>query len=53
MTLPVLRPGMLVGALFAFLSSFNEAVVVIFIGGRDAATLPRRCTGASVSSPTP
>jgi putative spermidine/putrescine transport system permease protein len=41
-TLPVLRPGMLVGALFAFLSSFNEAVVVIFIGGRVAATLPKK-----------
>ena len=41
-TLPVLRPGMLVGALFAFLSSFNEAVVVIFIGGREAATLPKK-----------
>ena len=41
-TLPVLRPGMLVGALFAFLSSFNEAVVVIFIGGRGAATLPKK-----------
>ena len=40
-TLPVLRPGMLVGALFAFLSSFNEAVVVIFIGGRQATTLPK------------
>jgi putative spermidine/putrescine transport system permease protein len=41
-TLPVLRPGMLVGALFAFLSSFNEAVVVLFIGGREAATLPKK-----------
>jgi putative spermidine/putrescine transport system permease protein len=41
-TLPVLRPGMLVGALFAFLSSFNEAVVAIFIGGRGAVTLPKR-----------
>ena len=41
-TLPVLRPGMLVGALFAFLSSFNEAVVALFIGGRDAATLPKK-----------
>jgi putative spermidine/putrescine transport system permease protein len=41
-TLPVLRPGILVGALFAFLSSFNEAVVAIFIGGRDAATLPKK-----------
>ena len=35
-TLPVLRPGILVGALFAFLHSFNEAVVAIFIAGRDA-----------------
>jgi len=41
-TLPVLRPGMLVGALFAFLSSFNEAVVALFIGGRGAVTLPRK-----------
>lgn len=41
-TFPVLRPGMLIGALFAFLSSFNEAVVSIFIGGRDASTLPKK-----------
>ena len=41
-TLPVLRPGILVGALFAFLHSFNEAVVAIFIAGRDAATLPKK-----------
>jgi putative spermidine/putrescine transport system permease protein len=41
-TLPVLRPGMLVGALFAFLFSFNEAVVAIFIGGRGAVTLPKK-----------
>ena len=41
-TLPVLRTGMLVGALFAFLSSFNEAVVALFISGRGAATLPKK-----------
>jgi len=41
-TLPVLRPGLAVGALFAFLHSFNEAVVAIFIAGRDAATLPKK-----------
>jgi putative spermidine/putrescine transport system permease protein len=41
-TLPMLRPGMLVGTMFAFLSSFNEAVVAIFIGGRDASTLPKK-----------
>jgi putative spermidine/putrescine transport system permease protein len=41
-TLPVLRPGMMVAALFSFLASFNEAVVSIFIAGRDAATLPKK-----------
>jgi putative spermidine/putrescine transport system permease protein len=41
-TLPVLRPGMMVAALFAFLFSFNEAVVSIFIAGRDATTLPKK-----------
>lgn len=41
-TLPVVRPGILVGALFAFLHSFNEAVVAIFIAGRDAETLPKK-----------
>jgi putative spermidine/putrescine transport system permease protein len=41
-TLPVLRPGILVGALFAFLHSFNEAVVAIFIAGRAASTLPKK-----------
>jgi putative spermidine/putrescine transport system permease protein len=41
-TLPVLRPGLLIGALFAFLHSFNEAVVAIFIAGRDASTLPKK-----------
>src|SRR6516162_8988008 len=32
----------LVVALFAFLHSFNEAVVAIFIAGRDASTLPKK-----------
>ena len=41
-TFPVLRPGLLIGALFAFLHSFNEAVVAIFIAGRDASTLPKK-----------
>ena len=40
--MPVLRPGILIGALFAFLHSFNEAVVAIFIAGRDASTLPKK-----------
>jgi len=41
-TVPVLRPGILIGGLFAFLHSFNEAVVAIFIAGRDASTLPKK-----------
>ena len=41
-TLPVLRSGIIVAALFAFLFSFNEAVVSIFIAGRNAATLPKK-----------
>ena len=41
-TLPILWPGMATGALFAFLASFNEAVVALFIAGRDASTLPKK-----------
>lgn len=41
-TLPILRPGILVSALFAFIQSFDETVVAIFISGRNAETLPRK-----------
>lgn len=41
-TWPVLRPAFLVAALFAFVQSFDETVVALFISGRDAATLPRK-----------
>ena len=41
-TLPLIRPGVLVGALFAFISSFDELVVALFISGSGAVTLPRR-----------
>jgi len=41
-TFPVLRPAFLVAALFAFVQSFDETVVALFISGRDAATLPRK-----------
>ncbi len=41
-TMPVLSPGLMVAALFAFLTSFNEAVIAIFIAGRDGATLPKK-----------
>jgi putative spermidine/putrescine transport system permease protein len=41
-TLPLIRPGVLVGALFAFITSFDELVVALFISGTGAVTLPRR-----------
>ena len=42
MTLPLIRPGVLVGALFAFITSFDELVVALFLSGSGAVTLPRR-----------
>lgn len=41
-TLPILRPGLVISALFAFIQSFDETVVAIFISGRNAETLPRK-----------
>ncbi|MCH4813874.1 ABC transporter permease [Halomonas neptunia] len=41
-TLPILRPGLMISALFAFIQSFDETVVAIFISGRGAETLPRK-----------
>lgn len=41
-TLPIIRPGVAVGALFAFVTSFDEPVVALFIAGTHAETLPKR-----------
>jgi putative spermidine/putrescine transport system permease protein len=41
-TLPLVRAGILVGALFAFLTSFDELIVSLFLSGSGAVTLPRR-----------
>jgi putative spermidine/putrescine transport system permease protein len=41
-TLPLIRPGVLAGALFAFITSFDELIVALFISGTTAVTLPRR-----------
>jgi putative spermidine/putrescine transport system permease protein len=41
-TLPLIFPGVLVGALFAFITSFDELVVSLFLSGANAVTLPRR-----------
>jgi putative spermidine/putrescine transport system permease protein len=39
-TLPLILPGVLTGALFAFLTSFDEAIVSLFLSGPTARTLP-------------
>ncbi len=41
-TLPIIRPGVLAGALFAFITSFDELIVALFISGTGAVTLPRK-----------
>ena len=41
-TFPLIRPGMISGALFAFIISFDEVVVAVFISGIRAATLPKQ-----------
>lgn len=39
-TFPLIRPGVVSGALFAFITSFDELVIAIFISGSTARTLP-------------
>jgi putative spermidine/putrescine transport system permease protein len=41
-TLPIIRPGVLAGALFAFITSFDELIVALFVSGTGAVTLPRK-----------
>ena len=41
-TLPVISPGIVTAAVFAFLSSFDELLIAEYIGGVRAVTLPRR-----------
>jgi putative spermidine/putrescine transport system permease protein len=40
--LPVIAPGVASGALFAFVTSFDEVVVALFISGSEQRTLPRQ-----------
>jgi len=40
--LPQIAPGVLSGALFAFVTSFDEVIVSLFIAGTEQYTLPRR-----------
>lgn len=41
-TLPLILPGVISGALFAFATSFDEVVTVLFMGGPEQVTIPRK-----------
>jgi putative spermidine/putrescine transport system permease protein len=41
-TLPLILPGVISGALFAFVTSWDEVVVALFLAGPEQHTLPRR-----------
>jgi putative spermidine/putrescine transport system permease protein len=40
--LPLILPGVISGALFAFVTSFDEVVAVLFIAGPEQQTIPRQ-----------
>ena len=42
MTLPIIAPGVVSGALFAFVTSFDEIVVALFLASPQQRTLPRQ-----------
>ncbi|MGN6651401.1 ABC transporter permease [Trinickia sp.] len=43
--LPIIAPGVVSGALFAFATSFDEIVVALFLTGPDQRTIPRQMWG--------
>ena len=41
-TMPLILPGVISGGLFAFITSFDEVVVVLFLAGYEERTIPRQ-----------
>ena len=40
--MPLILPGVISGALFAFITSFDEVVVVMFVGSVEQITIPKQ-----------
>ena len=40
--IPLIRPGVISGGLFAFVTSFDEVVLVLFLAGPEQRTIPRQ-----------
>jgi putative spermidine/putrescine transport system permease protein len=45
-TMPLIAPGILSGAVFAFVTSFDDVIVAIFLAGPEQFTVPRRMFNA-------
>lgn len=41
-TLPLVRPGLITAAIFAFIASFDELITALFISGARSTTLPKQ-----------
>ena len=52
-TFPVLRPAIFSAALFAFIISFDELVIALFVAGQTGATIPRKMWGGIRSQVNP
>lgn len=52
-TLPLMRPGILGGMIFAFIVSFDEVVIALLLSGPGAMTLPARIFNYLDQSPGP
>lgn len=52
-TLPLILPGVLSGALFAFAASFDEVVITLFLAGPGQSTIPLQMFSAIRESITP
>ena len=52
-TIPLIRPAILVGAFFAFLTSFDELIIAMFVSDNRNPTLPRLLWGFVTSETTP
>lgn len=52
-TRPLIMPGIITGATFAFITSFDEIVCVIFLGSPEFRTLPRQIWSGAKETVTP
>ena len=41
-TFPIVRPGIISGGLFAFITSFDEIIIIIFLASPEQRTIPRQ-----------